>query len=234
MVQPLRGSNQSGCAPTTNAWFSVSSIPCTGQDRYRTRLNRAFGADRFVIMRELEAEDLLGQGRTDRGKVGQPSVPAVDQFRRGYLFIGLKGRPPQRRVDPGQFFGRAARHACARAIPGRRRRRFIEFGRDGNRRDAGQAACPLARSRRRAQGSPRLSNCGLETEQDGASGSRDGSVAGLRTVRCGAAGSAPCRVYLQNDATGACAVRNCVRTHTGLERFPLNNYIGTFDGERIG
>ena len=73
VVQPLRGSNQSGLR-AYNQRLVLSLVYSHGH-LAKTDIARLTGLSAqtgSVIMRELEAEDLIVKGEPIRGKVGQP------------------------------------------------------------------------------------------------------------------------------------------------------------------
>jgi CRP-like cAMP-binding protein len=84
------GSNQSGLSAYNQRL--VLSLVYTHGNLAKTDIARMTGLSAqtgSVIMRELEAEDLIVKGEPIRGKVGQPSVP-LSINPDGAFFIGLK------------------------------------------------------------------------------------------------------------------------------------------------
>jgi hypothetical protein len=90
IIPSLRGSNQSGLR-AYNQRLVLSLVYAHGS-LAKTDISRMTGLSAqtgSVLMRELEAEDLIVKGEPIRGKVGQPSVP-LSINPDGAFFVGLK------------------------------------------------------------------------------------------------------------------------------------------------
>jgi predicted NBD/HSP70 family sugar kinase len=225
-LQRLRGSNQSGMR-AYNERLVLSLVRRHGV-LVKTEIARMTGLSAqtvSVIMRALEGENLLKRGEPIRGKVGQPSVP-LSINADGAFFIGLKVGRRSADLVLIDFTGavKAAKHqGYAYPNPGE----IIAFARQGIAEIEAALDEPLRR---------RIAGLGIampfqlwnwhdevgapQTEMD------IWRNVDLRT-EIGAVCDYP--VYLQNDATAACAAELIFGEHGGLQDF-IYFYIGTFIG----
>jgi predicted NBD/HSP70 family sugar kinase len=178
-----------------------------------------------VIMRELEAEQLLIRGAPVRGKVGQPSVP-LSLNPDGALFLGLKIGRRSANLVLIDFLGRVrATDSSSYAYP--TPADTIDFVRQGiarfraglspeqDRRIAGLGiAMPFELwNWAETVGAPRaLMDQWREAD-----------------IRADIAAHCPFPVYLQNDATAACGAELVFGDTSDLRDF-LYFYIGSFIG----
>ncbi|MGN6551404.1 MAG: ROK family transcriptional regulator [Pararhizobium sp.] len=178
-----------------------------------------------VIMRELEAEELLVRGEPIRGRVGQPSVP-LSINPEGAFFLGLKVGRRSADLVLIDFLGRPVarlRHSYAWPLPAD----VIGFARGG----VAQLAGGLS-----ASGRERIAGLGIAipfelwnwTEEVGAPAA-DMEAWRAIDLKAEIEALSPYPVYLQNDATAACAAELVFGDHQGKPDF-LYFYVGTFVG----
>lgn len=225
-IRAFRGSNQSGLR-AYNQRLVLSLVYAHGS-LAKTDISRLTGLSAqtgSVIMRELEAEDLIIKGEPIRGKVGQPSVP-LSINPDGAFFFGLKVGRRSAELILVDFLGKpkaSLRTSYSWPTPPQ----IIEFVKDGLQHIL--TAMPGS-SRQRVAGLGIATPFELWnwTEQAGAPREdmdlwRDCDLrAELTTVS-----NMP--VYLQNDATAACAAELVFGRHQGLSNY-FYLYIGTFVG----
>ncbi|MFC6489821.1 ROK family transcriptional regulator [Nitratireductor sp. GCM10026969] len=153
-----------------------------------------------VIMRRLEAEELLVRGDPQRGKVGQPSIP-MSLNPDGAFFLGLKIGRRSSELALIDFCGtirRTCRHSYAYPTPAETIRLVTA--------DMDEIAGSLApRDWERVAGLGIAIPFQLWNWAD-AAGAPPGAMDGWREVdiRAAVAEKCPFPVYLQNDATSAC------------------------------
>ena len=224
--QSLRGSNQSGLRAYNQRL--VLSLVYSHGNLAKTDIARLTGLSAqtgSVIMRELEAEDLIVKGEPIRGKVGQPSVP-LSINPNGAFFIGLKVGRRSAELILINFLGEP-QAALRKSYPWPTPPLIIGFVRDG----IEQMLAGLPEAFR-----DRVAGLGIAipfelwnwTEQAGAPREEMDQWRGC-DLRSELAQICDMPVYLQNDATAACAAELVFGTHPGLSDF-LYLYIGTFVG----
>jgi hypothetical protein len=225
-IQSLRGSNQSGLR-AYNQRLVLSLVYAHGS-LAKTDISQLTGLSAqtgSVLMRELEAEDLIVKGEPIRGKVGQPSVP-LSINPDGAFFIGLKVGRRSAELILIDFLGQP-KATVRKSYPWPTPPLITAFVKEG-----------LSRL---LNGMPehlraRVAGLGIATpfelwnwaEQAGAPREemdlwRDCDL----REELAAVSNMP--VYLQNDATAACAAELVFGKHQGLSNF-LYLYIGTFVG----
>jgi hypothetical protein len=177
-----------------------------------------------VIMRQLEADDLLKRGEPKRGQVGQPSVPhSLNPD--GAFFLGAKiGR---RSLDMVliDFLG-AIRHKVSEHYPFPRPDQAVESV------VAAVRGCEAALGERAA----RIAGLGVALPFElwnwvERSGAPEAAVAAWRAadLRVMLSEALPYPVYLQNDATSACGAELVFGENAELQDF-LYIFIGSFVG----
>jgi hypothetical protein len=110
--QSLRGRTRAGCR-AYNQRLVLSLVYAHG-NLAKTDISRMTGLSAqtgSVLMRELEAEDLIVKGEPIRGKVGQPSVP-LSINPDGAFFIGLKVGRRSAELILIDFLGQPESHAA--------------------------------------------------------------------------------------------------------------------------
>jgi len=220
-----RGSNQSGMR-AYNERLVLSLVRRHG-GLAKTEIARMTGLSAqtvSVIMRALEADRLLVRGAPVRGRVGQPSVPlSLDPD--GAYFFGLKIGRRSADLVLIDFLGRIRahrHHRYAYPLPAD----TIDFARaatDEMTSDLGTAA-------------ERIAGAGIAmpfelwnwADEVGAPAHEMDAWRDF-DVREALAGFGPWPVYLQNDATAACAAQLAFGEHIQLRDF-VYFYIGTFAG----
>ena len=225
-LQPLRGSNQSGLRAYNQRL--VLSLVYSHGNLAKTDIARMTGLSAqtgSVIMRELEAEDLIVKGEPIRGKVGQPSVP-LSINPDGAYFIGLKVGRRSAELILINFLGQP-KATLRKSYPWPTPPLIIDFVRDG----IAEMLCALPETFRN-----RVAGLGIATpfelwnwtEQAGAPREEMDLWRGC-DLRAELAMICDLPVYLQNDATAACAAELVFGKHPGLSDF-LYIYVGTFVG----
>lgn len=222
----LRGSNQSGLR-AHNQRLVLSLVYAHG-GLAKTDISRMTGLSAqtcSVIMRELEAEELIVKGEPIRGKVGQPSVP-LSINPDGAFFVGLKVGRRSAELILVDFLGQP-KATLRKSYPWPTPPLIVEFVQTG----LSQLLSNLP-----AEHLDRVAGLGIATpfelwnwaEQAGAPGTemfqwRDFDLRAELAAIC------DLPVYLQNDATAACAAELVFGRHEGLSDY-LYIYIGTFVG----
>lgn len=181
-----------------------------------------------VIMRELEADDLLRRGDPVRGRVGQPSVP-MSLNPDGAYFLGLKVGRRSAELVLLDFLGQQrAMQQSAYAYP--TPADTVDFVVDGIVRICADLT---------PQQVGRIAGLGIAIpfmlwNWEDASGAPKGAMDEWKTVDIRAEISARCpfQVYLQNDATSACGAELIFGERTELRDF-LYFYVGAFIGGGI-
>ncbi|WP_417425573.1 ROK family transcriptional regulator [Hoeflea sp.] len=225
-VSRLKGSNQSGLR-AYNQRLVLSLVYAHG-GLTKTDISRMTGLSAqtgSVIMRELEAEDLIVKGKPIRGKVGQPSVP-LSINPDGAFFIGLKVGRRSAELILIDFLG-ATKAMLRKSYPWPTPPSIIDFVRNGI--DEMLTDLP-------AEHRVRVAGLGIATpfelwnwtEQAGAPRAEMDLWRGC-DLRAELAAVCNLPVYLQNDATAACAAELVFGRHQGLHDY-LYLYIGTFVG----
>lgn len=225
-IPSLRGSNQSGLR-AYNQRLVLSLVYAHGS-LAKTDISRMTGLSAqtgSVLMRELEAEDLIVKGEPIRGKVGQPSVP-LSINPDGAFFVGLKVGRRSAELILIDFLGQP-KATLRKSYPWPTPPLIIGFTLDG----LGELLDALPEHLR-----TRVAGLGIATpfelwnwaEQAGAP--RD-EMELWRSCDLRAELAAVCDmpVYLQNDATAACAAELVFGNYEGLSDY-LYLYIGTFLG----
>jgi len=225
-IQSLRGSNQSGLR-AYNQRLVLSLVYAHG-NLTKTDIARMTGLSAqtgSVIMRELEAEDLIVKGEPVRGKVGQPSVP-LSINPDGAFFLGLKVGRRSAELILVNFLGQP-RATLRKSYPWPTPPLIIDFVRDGV---AGMLSALPAKFRDRVAGLGIATPFELWnwTEQADAPRQEMDQWRGC-DLRAELAQICDMPVYLQNDATAACAAELVFGKHPGLSDY-LYLYIGTFVG----
>ena len=226
MTQSMRGSNQSGLR-AYNQRLVLSLVYAHGNlakaDIARmTGLSAQTGS---VIMRELEAEDLIVKGEPIRGKVGQPSVP-LSINPDGAFFLGLKVGRRSAELILVNFLGEP-KATLRKSYPWPTPPQIIAFVRDGI-AEMLQALPVNLRDRVAGLGIATPFHLWDWTEQAGAPREEMDLWRGC-DLRAELANICNMPVYLQNDATAACAAELVFGKHPGLSDY-LYLYIGTFVG----
>ncbi|MGJ8572112.1 MAG: ROK family transcriptional regulator [Hoeflea sp.] len=222
----MRGSNQSGLRASNQRL--VLSLVYTHGNLAKTDIARMTGLSAqtcSVIMRELEAEDLIIKGEPVRGKVGQPSVP-MSINPDGAFFIGLKVGRRSAELILVNFLGEIL-GTLRKSYPWPTPPLIITFVRDGL-----EELMQLLPEKLRG----RVAGLGIATpfllwdwtEQAGAP-HEEMDLWRNCDLRAELASFCHMPVYLQNDATAACAAELVFGKHPGLSDY-LYLYIGTFVG----
>ena len=225
----LRGSNQSGMR-AFNARLTLSLVRQHGS-LTKTELARMTGLSAqtvSVIMRELEAEELLVRGEPIRGRVGQPSVP-LSLNPDGAFFLGLKVGRRSADLVLVDFLGNP-RKRLHRSYPWPLPADIVAFTREG----IGAVTAELA-----AEARLRIAGLGIAIPFELWNWSEyldvpAGELDCWRDVDLAdeIAQISPYPVYLQNDATAACAAELVFGRHPGRPDF-VYFYVGTFIGGGI-
>ncbi|WP_394690691.1 ROK family transcriptional regulator [Hoeflea sp.] len=222
----LRGSNQSGLRAYNQRL--VLSLVYTHGSLAKTDISRMTGLSAqtgSVLMRELEAEDLIVKGEPVRGKVGQPSVP-LSINPDGAFFVGLKVGRRSAELILIDFLGQP-KATLRKSYPWPTPPRIVNFVEDG----LGELLKDMPDELR-----TRVAGLGIATpfelwnwsEQAGAPRDEMELWRGC-DLRAELAAVCDMPVYLQNDATAACAAELVFGKHEGLSDY-LYLYIGTFVG----
>jgi len=225
-TRSLRGSNQSGLRAYNQRL--VLSLVYSHGNLTKTDISRMTGLSAqtgSVIMRELEAEELIVKGEPVRGKVGQPSVP-LSINPDGAFFFGLKVGRRSAELILVNFLGEP-QATLRKSYPWPTPPLIIGFVQDGIEemlRDLPKAL------------HDRVAGLGIATpfelwnwtEQADAPREQMDLWRGC-DLRAELAAICNMPVYLQNDATAACAAELVFGKHPGLHDF-LYLYIGTFIG----
>lgn len=229
MVAALKGSNQSGMRAFNQRL--VLSLVYGHNGVAKTDIARMTGLSAqtgSVIMRELENDDLIIKGEPVRGRRGQPSAPfSINP--EGAFFFGLKVGRRSAELILTDFLG-TIRAALRRSYPWPTPERIVTFVREGI--DDLTRGLP-------SQMRPRIAGLGIATpfelwnwtEQAGAPREPMDLWRDL-DLRSEIAALTDMPVYLQNDATAACAAELVFGTNPALSDF-LYLYIGTFIGGGI-
>ncbi|WP_052161738.1 ROK family transcriptional regulator [Hoeflea sp. BAL378] len=222
----LRGSNQSGLRAHNQRL--VLSLVYSHGNLAKTDIARLTGLSAqtgSVIMRELEAEELIVKGEPIRGKVGQPSVP-LSINPDGAFFIGLKVGRRSAELILINFLGEP-RATLRKSYPWPTPPLIIDFVRDGL-AEMLAGLPPALRDRVAGLGIATPFELWNWTEQAGAPREAMDLWRGC-DLRAELARISNMPVYLQNDATAACAAELVFGKHPGLNDY-LYLYIGTFVG----
>ncbi|MDF1606573.1 ROK family transcriptional regulator [Hoeflea sp. YIM 152468] len=226
MIQSMRGSNQSGLR-AYNQRLVLSLVYAHG-NLAKTDIARMTGLSAqtgSVIMRELEAEDLLVKGEPIRGKVGQPSVP-LSINPDGAFFFGLKVGRRSAELILVNFLGQA-QATLRKSYPWPTPQLIVAFVQNGI-EEMLQALPKKLRERVAGLGIATPFRLWDWTEQAGAPREAMDLWRGC-DLRAELAEACDMPVYLQNDATAACAAELVFGNHPGLNDY-LYLYIGTFVG----
>jgi predicted NBD/HSP70 family sugar kinase len=224
--QSMRGSNQSGLRAYNQRL--VLSLVYTHGNLAKTDIARMTGLSAqtgSVIMRELEAEDLIVKGEPIRGKVGQPSVP-LSINPDGAFFIGLKVGRRSAELILINFLGEP-KTTLRKSYPWPTPPQIIEFVREGMEQII-QGLPAAWRDRVAGLGIATPFQLWDWTEQAGAP-REEMDLWRDCDLRADLASFSNMPVYLQNDATAACAAELVFGQHSGLTDY-LYFYIGTFVG----
>lgn len=228
-VPSLRGSNQSGMR-AYNERLALSLVR-RHVSLTKTELARMTGLSAqtvSVITRELEAEELLSRGEPIRGRVGQPSVP-LSINPDGAFFVGLKVGRRSADLVLVDFLGRPRarlRRSYRYPLP----KAIVDFTADGIGTLTSDLAPPL---------SGRIAGLGVampfqlwnwSEDMEAAPGELDIWRETDLKAEIEAVSAYP--VYLQNDATAACAAELVFGDHPGRADF-IYFYVGTFIGGGI-
>lgn len=225
-TMPLRGSNQSGLR-AYNQRLVLSLVYAHG-NLAKTDISRMTGLSAqtcSVIMRELEAEDLIVKGEPVRGKVGQPSVP-LSINPDGAFFLGLKVGRRSAELILIDFTGEP-KAALRKSYPWPTPPQIIEFVETGIAELVDSLPHPL-RERVAGLGIATPFELWNWTEQADAPREEMDLWRGC-DLRSELAAVCDMPVYLQNDATAACAAELVFGKHKNANTF-LYIYIGTFVG----
>lgn len=224
--QSMRGSNQSGLRAYNQRL--VLSLVYTHGSLAKTDIARMTGLSAqtgSVIMRDLEAEDLIVKGEPVRGKVGQPSVP-MSINPDGAFFIGLKVGRRSAELILVNFLG-AVKASLRKSYPWPTPPLIISFVREGL-EDLIRSLPEKLRDRVAGLGIATPFQLWDWTEQAGAP-REEMELWRNCDLRAELASFCGMPVYLENDATAACAAELLFGEHSGLSDF-LYFYIGTFIG----
>ena len=225
-VSGLKGSNQSGMRAFNQRL--VLSLVYNHGGLAKTDIARITGLSAqtgSVIMRELEHEDLIVKGEPVRGRRGQPSAPfSINPD--GAFFFGLKVGRRSAELILTDFLG-TPRAALRRSYPWPTPPQIIAFVRDG---------IAQIKSGLNPDLHERIAGLGIATpfelwnwtEQAGAP-REPMDLWRHVNLKDEIATIADFPVYLQNDATAACAAELIFGKHPALNDF-LYLYIGTFIG----
>jgi len=222
----MRGSNQSGLRAYNQRL--VLSLVYTHGSLAKTDIARMTGLSAqtgSVIMRELEAEALIVKGEPVRGKVGQPSVP-MSINPDGAFFIGLKVGRRSAELILVNFLGEV-KASLRKSYPWPTPPLIISFVRDGL-EELIQSLPEKLRDRVAGLGIATPFQLWDWTEQAGAPRA-EMDLWRSCDLKAELAAFCDMPVYLENDATAACAAELLFGEHPGLSDF-LYFYIGTFIG----
>ncbi|PHR24405.1 MAG: sugar kinase [Hoeflea sp.] len=222
----MRGSNQSGLRAYNQRL--VLSLVYTHGSLAKTDIARMTGLSAqtgSVIMRELEAEALIVKGEPVRGKVGQPSVP-MSINPDGAFFIGLKVGRRSAELILVNFLGEV-KASLRKSYPWPTPPLIISFVRDGLEQLI-QSLPEKLRDRVAGLGIATPFQLWDWTEQAGAPRA-EMDLWRSCDLKAELAAFCDMPVYLENDATAACAAELLFGEHPGLSDF-LYFYIGTFIG----
>ena len=225
----LRGSNQSGMR-AYNERLTLGLVRRHGS-LTKTELARMTGLSAqtvSVIMRELEGEELLVRGEPIRGRVGQPSVP-LSINPEGAFFLGLKVGRRSADLVLVDFLGRATarlRRSYGWPLPDD----ITTFAREG----IGELVAGLApHLRGRVAGLGVAMPFQLWNWADDMEVPRNQLEVWRETdLEAEIASVCPYPVYVQNDATAACAAELVFGEHQSRSDF-IYFYVGTFIGGGI-
>lgn len=222
----MRGSNQSGLRAYNQRL--VLSLVYNHGSLAKTDIARMTGLSAqtgSVIMRDLEAEDLIVKGEPIRGKVGQPSVP-MSINPDGAFFIGLKVGRRSAELILVNFLG-DVRASLRKSYPWPTPPLIIDFVRGGL-EELVQSLPEKLRDRVAGLGIATPFQLWDWTEQAGAPRAEMDLWRNC-DLRAELASFCDMPVYLQNDATAACAAELVFGKHQSLTDY-LYFYIGTFVG----
>jgi predicted NBD/HSP70 family sugar kinase len=228
-MKSTRGTNQSGMRAFNERL--VLTLVYRNPGLAQRDIARATGLSAqtvSVIIRQLERDGLLSKGEPVRGRVGQPSVPLVINPR-GAFFFGLKVGRRSAELVLTDFLGTvlASRRRSYRwPTPAR----IIAFAEES----MAELADGLAEDEQR-----RLSGIGIATpfelwnwaSQTGAPAEELALWRGA-DLQADIANLTDLPVFLQNDATAACAAELRFGRSAGRKDF-IHFYIGTFIGGGI-
>ncbi len=220
-----RGSNQSGMR-AFNERLVLSLVRRHGQ-LAKSEIARATGLSAqtvSVIMRQLEADQLLVRGEPVRGKVGQPSVP-MSLNANGAFFIGLKIGRRSCELVLIDFLGEILLHSestYAFPMPDA----VMGFVRDG----IAESHSNLVKRAERIAGIGTAVPFELWNWADEVGASADEMAAWQNfDLREEVGKLSDWPVYLHNDATAACGAELTFGQHADFQDF-IYFYIGTFVG----
>ncbi len=223
-----RGSNQSGMR-ASNERLVLSLVRRHG-GLAKTEIARMTGLSAqtvSVIMRSLEADRLLVRGTPVRGRVGQPSVP-LSLNPDGAYFFGLKIGRRSADLVLVDFLGRIRAHRDLRyayPVPAQ----TVEFAKTAME----EMASGLGSSAERIAGAGIAMPFELWNWADEIGAPAHEMDAWQEfDVREAVASFSRWPVYLQNDASAACAAELVFGEHSDLRDF-VYFYIGTFAGGGI-
>ncbi len=224
-----RGSNQSGMR-AYNERLALGLVRRHGS-LTKTELARMTGLSAqtvSVIMRELEREELMVRGEPIRGRVGQPSVP-LSINPEGAFFLGLKVGRRSADLVLVDFLGQP-RKRLHRSYPWPLPDEIVAFAKES----MGEVTAALPRE---LQG--RIAGLGIAMPFELWNWSEYLDVPERELDRWREvdldqeiAKISPYPVYLQNDATAACAAELVFGRHPGRPDF-VYFYVGTFIGGGI-
>ena len=222
----LKGSNQSGMRAFNQRL--VLSLVYNHGGLAKTDIARITGLSAqtgSVIMRELEHEDLIVKGEPVRGRRGQPSAPfSINPD--GAFFFGLKVGRRSAELILTDFLG-TPRAALRRSYPWPTPPQIIAFVEDGIAQIL-KTLDPEYHGRVAGLGIATPFELWNWTEQAGAP--REPMELWRHTnLKDEIAAITDFPVYLQNDATAACAAELIFGKHPALNDF-LYLYVGTFVG----
>ena len=225
----MRGSNQSGLRAYNQRL--VLSLVYSHGSLAKADIGRMTGLSAqngSVIMRDLEAEDLIVKGEPIRGKVGQPSVP-MSINPDGAFFVGLKVGRRSAELILVNFLGEV-RASLRKSYPWPTPPLIIDFVRGGL-EELVQSLPEKLRDHVAGLGIATPFQLWDWTEQAGAPRAEMDLWRNC-DLRAELASVCDMPVYLQNDATAACAAELVFGKHQSLTDY-LYFYIGTFVGGGI-
>ena len=223
---PPRGTNQAGMR-AYNERLTLSLVRAHGS-LAKAELARMTGLSAqtvSVIMRALEREELLVRGEPIRGRIGQPSVP-LSINPEGAFFLGLKVGRRSADLVLADFLGRP-RSRLHTSYPWPLPAQIVRFAHEG----IADLVSGLDAGLRE-----RIAGLGIAMPFELWNWSEyldvpDGELDVWRQVdlKEEIGRISPYPVYLQNDATAACAAELVFGDHPGRPDF-VYFYVGTFIG----
>ncbi len=193
-----------------------------------TRLTGLSAQTISVIMRALEADDLILRGEPQRGRVGQPSVP-LSINPDGALFLGLKIGRRSAELVLIDFIGTPLRHVQLN-YPYPTPANIVAFARGGMKRIRAELA-PTQSARLAGLGVAMPFELWNWADMIGAD-RRQMDAWRHTDVRSEIGASLPFPVYVENDATSACGAELVFGKRTATRDF-LYFYVGSFIGGGI-